>query len=180
VSGAAEPAAVPVLETPRLWLRQLATADAPFILRLVNEPSWLANIGDRGVRTLADACRYIETGPVEMYGRLGFGLYCVGLRDAEAPIGICGLLKRDTLEDVDLGFAFLPEHWGRGYAREAAAAVVAHGWAALGLVRIVAIISPHNDASRRVLEAIGFVEERPLRLGTANDEVRLFGARAPR
>lgn len=90
-----------VLRTQRLILRHLDVSDAPFILRLLNEPSWLQNIGDKGVRTVADAERYIETGPVEMYGRLGFGLYLVCLKDKQEPIGMCGFLKRETLDDVD-------------------------------------------------------------------------------
>ena len=113
-----------VLKTERLVLRHLNAEDAPFILRLLNEPSWLQFIGDRGVRTLADAQRYIETGPIEMYGRLGFGLYHVRLAQSGEPIGMCGILKRESLKDVDLGFAFLPEFWGKGYAREASAAVL--------------------------------------------------------
>lgn len=165
------------LTTTRLGLRRLAPDDAPFILRLVNEPSWLRNIGDRGVRTLADARRYIETGPMEMYARPGFGLHQVRLTARDEPIGICGLLKREALEDVDLGFALLPEHWGQGYAVEAAAAVMAHGRDALGLARIVAVVAPHNDASRRVLDKLGFRQERRLPLEPGGDELLLFAAR---
>lgn len=164
-----------VLETERLALRHLGASDAPFILRLLNEPSWIENIGDKGVRTVTDAERYIETGPVEVYGRLGFGLYLVCLRNEE-PIGMCGLLKRETLDDVDLGFAFLPSFWGSGYAHEAAAAVMSYGRSALGLIRIVAVISRKNDASRRVLEKLGFTLERTVHLETGSEELLLFGA----
>jgi RimJ/RimL family protein N-acetyltransferase len=169
---------VQVLQTERLVLRHLGASDAPFILRLLNEPSWLQNIGDRGVRTVADAQRYIETGPVEMYGRLGFGLYQVSLRNSDEPIGICGLLKRDALEDVDLGFAFLPEFWGNGYARESAAAVMSYGWNVLGLGRIVAVISRTNDASRRVVEKLGFTFERTVHLEIGGEELLLYAAAA--
>jgi RimJ/RimL family protein N-acetyltransferase len=167
---------VQVLRTQRLILRHLDVSDAPFILRLLNEPSWLQNIGDKGVRTVADAERYIETGPVEMYGRLGFGLYLVCLEDKDEPIGMCGFLKRETLDDVDLGFALLPSFWGNGYACEAAAAVMSYGRSAFGLVHIVAIISPRNDASRRVLEKLGFTLERTVCLATGAEELLLFGA----
>jgi RimJ/RimL family protein N-acetyltransferase len=167
---------VHVLRTQRLILRHLDVSDAPFILRLLNEPSWLQNIGDKGVRTVADAERYIETGPVEMYGRLGFGLYLVCLKDKDEPIGMCGFLKRETLDDVDLGFALLPSFWGNGYACESAAAVMSYGRSAFGLVRIVAIISPRNDASRRVLEKLGFTLERTVCLATGAEELLLFGA----
>ncbi len=172
------PAPVQVLQTERLVLRHLGAADAPFVLRLLNEPSWLQNIGDRGVRTLADAQRYIETGPVEMYRRLGFGLYQVCLKVNGEPVGLCGLLKRDSLDDVDLGFALLPEFWGQGYAREAAAAVMAYGRRELGLSRILAIIARTNDASRRVLERLGFGFEGVVRLGADGEELLLYASAA--
>src|SRR5215218_10903110 len=110
-----------VLSTERLVLRRLAAEDAEFILELMNDPDWLRFIGDRGIRTVEDARGYIATGPVDMYARLGFGLYAVELREDRTPIGICGLIRRDWLEDVDLGFAFLPHFRGAGYAHEAAA-----------------------------------------------------------
>src|SRR5688572_11486644 len=111
-----------VFETERLRVRHLSALDASFILRLVNEPGWLQFIGDRGVRTVDDAARYIERGPVEMQRKHGFSLFAVELRETARPIGICGLLKRDALEDVDLGFAFLADFQGLGYAFEAATA----------------------------------------------------------
>jgi RimJ/RimL family protein N-acetyltransferase len=163
-----------VLKTERLVLRHLGPGDAPFILRLLNEPSWLANIGDKGVRTAADAQRYIETGPVEMYGRLGFGLYQVRLISSDEPIGMCGLLKRETLEDVDIGFALFPEFWRHGYAHEAAAGVLSYARNRLGLARIVAIIARHNDASRRVLETLGFEFERSVHLEVGGEELLLY------
>src|SRR4051812_3493153 len=116
-----------VLETKRLRLRRLFPADAPFILRLLNEPSWLRFIGDRGVRTLDDARNYIVNGPQQMYHSAGFGLFLVELRESCLAIGMCGLLRRATLPDVDIGFAFLPEHWGQGYAFEAAQATLRYG-----------------------------------------------------
>lgn len=169
-----------VLETPRLALRWLDADDAPFILRLLNEPSWLRFIGDRGVRTLEDAVRYIETGPGAMYRRLGFGLYLVTLRSSGERLGLCGLLKRDTLDDVDLGFAFLPEHWGRGYATEAAAAVLDGDAVRLDLRRVVAITSKDNVASGQVLERLGFRLERLVTLSGDPEELRLFGIDLPR
>lgn len=167
-----------VLRTERLLLRQLCPGDAPFILRLLNEPAWLENIGDKGVRTAADAQRYIETGPVEMYGRLGFGLYQVRLTISDQPIGMCGLLKREVLADVDLGFAFFPEFWGNGYAREAGAGVLSYARNSLGLARIVAITAAKNAASRRVLEKLGFALERPVHLAAGGEELLLY-ANAP-
>ena len=164
-----------VLETERLVLRRLSGGDAAFMLRLLNEPSWLRFIGDRGVRTLEDARRYILEGPVDMYGRLGFGLYATTLKeDDSAPIGICGLVKRDGLEDVDIGFALLPGFWGKGYAYEAASGVMAYAKSVVGLTRIVAITSVDNESSARLLEKIGLRFEKMVRLTEGGEEVRLF------
>ncbi|HVE65780.1 MAG TPA: GNAT family N-acetyltransferase [Thermoanaerobaculia bacterium] len=164
-----------VLETERLALRRLTVDDAPFMLRLLNEPSWLRYIGDRGVRTLDDARRYILEGPVAMYERLGFGLYATALReDDSVPIGICGLVKRAGLDDVDIGFALLPEHWGKGYAYEAASAVMGYAKSVVGLTRIVAITSLDNESSARLLGKIGLRFERLIRLTEGGEEVRLF------
>ena len=163
-----------VLESERLALRRLTGEDAAFILELVNEPSWIRFIGDRDVHDLDDARRYLEKGPIAMYDRLGFSLYLAELKDTGTPIGICGLIKRDSLPDVDLGFAFLPRFWGKGYARESAAAVLAYGRDTLGLSRIVAITSPDNDSSIRLLESIGFSLERTLTLAGETEETRLY------
>ncbi len=138
-----------VLETDRLILRELTADDAAFILELLNDPGWLQYIGDRGVRNLADARQYIINGPMASYQRYGFGLYLVKLKDAETPMGICGLIKRDELEDVDIGFAFLPQFTGKGYALEAASAVMSYGSHELGIERIVAITSLDNHRSVR-------------------------------
>ena len=149
-----------ILETERLVLRRLALDDAAFLLELLNEPAFLKNIGDRGARTLTDARRYIARGPVASYRKFGFGLYLVELKDSGAPIGICGLLKRDWLNDVDIGFAFLRRYWSQGYARESAAAVMHYGWTTLRLKRIVAITKPTNQASIALLEKLGLRFEK--------------------
>jgi RimJ/RimL family protein N-acetyltransferase len=164
-----------VLETERLVLRRLTADDAPFMLRLLNEPSWLRFIGDRGVRTLEDARRYVLEGPIDMYERLGFGLYATTLKEDDSnPIGICGLVKRAGLDDVDIGFALLPEYWRKGYAYEAASAVMAYAKGTVGLTRIVAITSIDNESSARLLEKIGLRFEKLIRLKPDGEEVRLF------
>jgi RimJ/RimL family protein N-acetyltransferase len=163
-----------VIETERLALRRLGAADAEFIRGLLNEPSFIENIGDRGVKTEEDARRYILNGPVMSYDRLGFGLYLVELKESGAAIGICGLLKRDALEDVDIGFAFLPKFWGKGYAHESAAAVMEYGRNVLGLERIVAVTALNNEASMRVLRKIGLRFERMVRMSEDGEESRLF------
>jgi RimJ/RimL family protein N-acetyltransferase len=162
-----------VLETERLTLRQFILDDAPFILELVNEPSFIQNIGDRGVRTLSDAVRYIEAGPVSSYVRNGFGLYLVQLKESGESIGMCGLIKRDALDDVDIGYAYLPKFWSKGYAVEAASAVKEQA-RGLGLKRLVAIVDPANAGSIRVLEKLGLVFERIFRLSTDDIELKLF------
>lgn len=164
-----------VLETDRLVLRRLTVDDAELILDLLNQPSFLRFIGDKGVRTLDDARNYISTGPMDSYERFGFGLYLAALKEDGVPIGTCGLLKRESLEDVDVGFAFLPQFWSKGYAFEAASAVVAYGRSVLGLERIVAITAPDNEGSIRVLEKIGLKFERMIRFPQDGAEVKLFG-----
>ena len=163
-----------VLETARLALRWLESDDAAFMLQLLNEPSWLRYIGDKGVRTVEDARHYIENGPVAMYRRLGFGLYLVELKESGEPIGICGLIKRESLEDVDLGFAFLPTFWGKGFAFESAAAVMGYGRRAFGMSRLLAVTSPDNHASVALLEKLGFRFERLARLTADAAEVEVF------
>jgi RimJ/RimL family protein N-acetyltransferase len=163
-----------VLETERLTLRRLSIEDAGFILELVNEPSWLRFIGDKGVKTIQDARDYILKGPVNSYERFGFGLYLVELKGNGIPIGICGLVKRESLKDVDLGFAFLPKFWGNGYAYESAAAVMAWGKSALGLNRIVAVTTPDNHSSIKLIEKLGLSFEKMVRLSEDDQELKLF------
>lgn len=146
----------PNLLTPRLQLREFTVADAPFILRLVNEPAWLAHIGDRGVHTVGDAERYLRTGPMAMYRREGFGLWCVALQETGAPIGMCGVLRRASLEAPDLGFAMLAAHRRQGYTLEAAQATVSYAQRVLGLSELLAITSPTNEASKALLRRLGF------------------------
>jgi len=164
-----------VIETARLSLRHLDYDDAPFVLDLLNQDTFLRYIGDKGVRDIASACEYLRQGPMESYWRYGFGLYLTSLRDSGVPIGICGLVKRDALADVDVGFAFLAQHAGRGYATESAAAVLEHGYRVFNLNRIVGITAPDNHASIAVLQKIGLRFERLIRLGPDGKEVNLFG-----
>lgn len=162
-----------VLETDRLVLRRLTLDDAEFIFRLVNDPSWLRFIGDKNVHNLDDAGRYLREGPLDMYERYGFGLFRVEVRDGGTPAGMCGLIKRDTLPDADIGYAFLPEFRGQGYAFEAAAAVLGLGNRVFGLQRILAIVSPDNAGSIRVLEKAGMKFERMLET-RPGDPVKVF------
>ena len=165
-----------ILETERLVLRQFSVEDAAFILRLLNEPSFIQNIGDRGVRTLEDARSYILRVPIASYEKNGFGLYLVILKGSGKSIGMCGLIKRDQLEDVDIGYALLPEFWSKGYAVEAALAVKEYARDVIGLKRLIAITDPENQASIRVLEKIGLRFEKMVRLSEDDIELKLLGA----
>jgi [ribosomal protein S5]-alanine N-acetyltransferase len=169
---------VKILETERLILRQMGAEDAEFIFELVNEAAFIRNVGDKGVRALDDARNYILTGPVASYAKFGFGLYLVALRDTGDAIGICGLLKRDSLEDVDIGFAFLERFRRKGFAYESAAAVMGYGRNELGLKRIVAITSADNEGSMRVLEKIGLRFEKMIRMPGSDEDTRLFVPRS--
>ena len=163
-----------VFTTARLRLRRLTADDAAFILELVNDEAWLRYIGDRGIRSLDDARAYLERGPVAMYAKHGFGLWGVERKEAPGLVGMCGLLQRDTLPDVDLGFAFLPAFRGQGLAREAAAGTVAFARDQLGLRRLVALTAPANARSIRLLEGLGFCFEQMVRLVPAGPESNLL------
>jgi RimJ/RimL family protein N-acetyltransferase len=167
-----------VLETERLILRHVKVEDGEFMLELLNDPAWLRFIGDKGVRTLDAARDYILNSLITLYERLGFGLYLVEIKGEGIPVGICGLIKRDSLEDVDVGFAFLPKYRGRGYAYESASAVMAYGRRSFALDRLAAITSPNNYDSAKVLEKLGFRFERTIKLSDDGEEVRLFAADA--
>jgi RimJ/RimL family protein N-acetyltransferase len=162
-----------LIRTDRLGLRELNLDDAEFILELLNEAGFIRFIGDKGVRDVPSARDYLSQGPIDSYARNGFGLYAVCLRDG-TPIGICGLVKRQGLNDPDLGFAFLSRYWSNGYAVESAAAVLTHARDVLSLQRIVAITSPDNAQSIAVLHKNGFKFERKVRLVDHSPELRLF------
>ena len=163
-----------VPQTERLVIRRLNDDDAPFILTLLNEPTFLRYIGDKKVRGLEDARQYIRTGPAASYERNGFGLCLVQLKDTLTPVGMCGLLKREELPDPDIGFAFLPDFWNKGFAFEAAAAVLNDARERLKLQRVLAITSLDNDASIKLLQRLGFRFEKTMSLSADRESVRLF------
>lgn len=161
------------IETDRLLLRRLDAGDAPFILELLNERSFLRFIGDKGVRTLDDAREYIAK-QIASYEGLGFGLYLTERKQDGAAIGICGLVKRESLDDVDVGFAFLPAFWSQGFAVESASAVIDHATAVLKLPRVLAITNPDNIGSINVLNKIGLRFHRMTKLSADGQELKLF------
>jgi RimJ/RimL family protein N-acetyltransferase len=163
------------IETARLVIRPFTIDDAAFVLELVNDPAWIQHIGDRGVRSLADAREYLSKGPLASYARNGFGFNLVQLKSTGEPIGGCGLIKREMLNDVDLGFAFLSRFRGLGYAEEAARAMLENAQQVLGFDRIVAVVAPANTRSIALLQKLGFTYESSIHL-TPDDpeEISLF------
>jgi RimJ/RimL family protein N-acetyltransferase len=154
----------PVLATERLSLRWLVPSDAPFILELTTQPSWMRNIGDRGVRDLPTAEGYIRNGPLASYAAKGFGLWCVVRTTDNVPVGMCGFIKRDSMDDPELAYAYLERYHGMGYGSEAAVATMAYGRRTLGLQRIAAIVDPTNTASIKILERVGMTYRGPIQM----------------
>jgi RimJ/RimL family protein N-acetyltransferase len=165
-----------LLETERLTLREITTDDAEFLLQLLNEPSFIENIGDRNVRTIADAAGYALNGPIASYKQHGFGLYLVVLRETAAAIGICGLVKRESLADADIGYAFLPAYWRQGYALEATSAVKSLAFAGLNQKRLLAIVNPENVSSIKLLEKLGLRFDRMVRMADDAPEICLYSS----
>ncbi|MFN8413652.1 MAG: GNAT family N-acetyltransferase [Anaerolineales bacterium] len=162
------------LETERLHIREFTTDDADFIFELLNDPSFIKNIGDRNIRSVEDAQRYILNGPVTSYAKNGFGLGLVILKSTGESIGMCGLIKRDALENVDIGYAFLPKYWHNGYAVESAMAMKNFAKDVVKLKHLVAIVDPANQDSIRVIEKIGLHFEKMIRLSEDDIELKLF------
>jgi RimJ/RimL family protein N-acetyltransferase len=163
-----------VSETTRLQLRHLTLDDASFILELVNDPSWILFIGDRGVRTLAQAVDYLQNGPMASYAENGFGLYLVQRKEDNMRLGMCGLVKRPSLPHIDIGFAFLPQFTGQGYAYEAATAVLHHAHHDLKLSPIVAIVAPDNHRSIKLLQKLGLHFQKMISLAGGQPPIKLF------
>lgn len=163
-----------ILETKRLILRLVTETDAEFILDQLNQPSFIEFIGDRGVRTVEGARNYIETRFVKSYEDNGYSLYLVELKESSTPVGLCGFVKRDTFSDPDIGFAFLPQFGGKGYAVESARGVMKYGHDVLKLERVLAITTQDNESSGRLLEKIGFAFERLIEMPPDNEVLKLF------
>lgn len=166
-----------IATTNRLMLRRFKKADAPFLLTLMNEPSYHANIGDRGIRSVSEAEDYFETVLNKFYVDNGFGLYLVTLKEAGGegvPIGMCGLVNRDGLDGIDLGYALLPSYWGKGYAKEACLAVMHHAQQDFALTELWAIVSKHNEASAHLLLRLGFIADGTFLHGDSDTILDLY------
>lgn len=163
-----------LIDTNRLVIRNITEQDFHFIFRLLNEPSWIKYIGDKGIKTEDDAKNYIQTGPLQMYKDFGFGLFLVTLKENAVPIGLCGLIKRPSLENIDLGYAFLPEYTGKGYAFEATKAVIQYGKEQLSIDKVVAISTIDNLNSEKVLLKLGFSFDSLIKENNSSEELKLF------
>ena len=163
-----------VTTTARLRLRRFTYEDAPFLVVLLNDAEFLRHIGDRGVRSEADARQYLDFGPLASYAANNFGLWCVERLDTGEPIGTCGLLKRPTLDDIDVGYALVPSARGAGFAREAVAGVLAYAYQTLNLPKVVAIVAPGNLASIRVVESLGYRADGLVTSAPGQDPVMLY------
>jgi RimJ/RimL family protein N-acetyltransferase len=159
--------------TERIILSEFTFEDAEFIIELVNTPTWIENIGNRNVKSVTDAKKYLENGPMKSYKENGFGLYKMELREGKIPIGMCGLIKRDTLDDVDIGFAILPDCEGKGYTYESAIAILEQA-RKLKLQRIVAITLPTNRKSINLLKKLNMKFECPVHFQGEEKELMLY------
>ena len=162
------------IESERLFLRPLTLEDGEFILQLLNTDGFIKYIGDRNVRTIEQAKNYLLNGPLKSYETNGFGLSLVELKTDRTPVGMCGLLIRDYLDHPDIGFAFLPDHTGKGYAYEIVKEIIRHGLDELQMGKILAIVLPGNSSSIRLLEKVGFRYEKNFISADTNEELCLY------
>lgn len=163
-----------VLETDRLRLRRLTLDDAELMLAIWNDPAFVRHVGDRGIRTREEARQALRDGPLQLYAEYGFGPYRVALKSDDRAVGICGLFRRDGLDDVDIGYSILPEYCGQGYAFEAATAVVGHARDDIGLARLTAIVSPDNGPSIGLTRKLGLRYEKTIRMTGDDDDVCIY------
>lgn len=164
-----------LIETERLYLRKLTLEDAPFMLELLNTPTWLQFIGDRNVHSIEDAENYLKNGTLKSYQENGFGFYAVIEKTSGKTIGMCGLIKRDSLPDIDIGFAFLPHLISKGFGYEAASATLDYALNTLKIKRIIAIVNPDNEKSIGLIKKIGLHFEKMIKFGDEEKELMLFG-----
>jgi RimJ/RimL family protein N-acetyltransferase len=157
-----------------LVLRQVTTDDAEIILEILNEPAFIRFVADRQVRTTRQAAEFIEAKMLPSYAEFGFGFYLMELKESQVPVGICGLIKRETLDDVDVGFSILERFWRNGYAYEAARAVMDYGKCVLGIPRIIGVTAPDNQSSAKLLEKLGLRFDRMIHLPGYGAESKLF------
>lgn len=163
-----------LLESNRLLLREITLNDADFIFKLMNDPAWIQNIGDREIYSVKDAEDYIQSKIFASYQENGFGFYVIELKDSQERVGSAGLVNREGLEHIDIGYALLPDYRGHGYAFEATKMIYDYGTKSLGLDKIVAIVNPKNQKSILLLEKLGLEFERMIVLPDTEEEIKLY------
>ena len=162
------------LETDRLVLTRLTLEDAPLMLSVWNDPAFIRYVGDRGIRTLAEARSALRDGALKLYADYGYGPYRMCRKTDGDSVGICGLFRRDGLEDTDIGFSTLPHYCGQGFGYEAACAVIEHARVDARLSRLTALVSPENAASVRLIEKLGLIFEKMIRMPGEDSDVCLY------
>ncbi len=163
-----------LIETDRLKLRAITIDDTELMLAVWNDPAFMRNVMDRGIRTPEQAREALQEGALKLFADFGYGPYCISLKSDGSMIGICGLFRRENLDDPDIGFAVLPDYCGQGYAGEAAAAVVAYARDDLGLGALTAIVSPGNAASIRLIEKLGLTFDSMITMPGEDDAMCLY------
>lgn len=163
------------LETERLVLRRLTPGDAAFMLSIWNDAGFIRHVADRGIRTIEQASAALEVGAFALYEQHGYGPYCMTRKEDSERVGICGLFRRENLDDPDIGFAVLPEFRGIGLAGEAAEAVIIHARDDLALKYLTAIVSPDNAVSIGLIEKLGLQFDRAVTMPGEQQEIRLYG-----
>lgn len=162
------------IDTERLSLRLLQESDSEMILTLLNEPAFIQNIGDKGVRDIQGAIDYINGGPLSIQQKLGYSLYCCVEKSSQKPIGISGLIKRDGIDFPEVGFAFLNNYCGKGYGYESASAVIRYAAEILNIHKIQAICNPDNTASNALLSKLSFKQIKMIVLPGGDKEINLY------
>lgn len=163
-----------IIETERLRLREFDSTDGELIYELLNSPGWLKYIGSRSIATIDDAVKYIETKIQKGYRESGFGFYLVELKASGAKTGMCGLVKREGLDDIDIGFALLPQFENKGYALESSMAVIQYARNVLNIHKLAAITLPSNLSSIKLLEKLGMKFDKKINIPGDPEELLLY------
>ena len=163
-----------MIKSDRLIFEQPSPEHASFIFRLLNDPDWIKYVGDRNIKTNQDAITFIEERLLALFREWGFGLWIVRQTSDKTPLGICGLVKRESLPDPDLGFAFLPEYRRQGFAREASTAVIDFASREKNLKRLLAITVSYNKPSKNLLTDLGFIFQKNIELSDDDEQLELY------
>ncbi|CAV26369.1 GNAT family N-acetyltransferase [Vibrio atlanticus] len=163
------------VETARLRLRMITPQDAAFIQRLYSSEDFLRYVGDKEITDAGKAVEYIENNILKMHQEKDVCLLVVEIKDSSTPIGVCGLIKRDTLESHDIGYGFVPEVYGQGFGLEAAQVIIEQAKHNADIDHLVAITTSDNIRSIALLTKLGFVFERVEEAINESVNLNLYG-----